>query len=798
MMCFVHSVRMMKYLKSVKYIIICSVLLLLCVLKNDAIALYEITIKGNSIIPTATVNVYAGLAQKNIVNERDIQNAINNLYATAFFSDVKIEKNNNNINISVKENYRIRKISIEGRELKRSKKNTIKKLLAVQPKSSCVLMDVYADAVIIKAFFQSDGYYAVKVDPEIIKVNDNIVDLVYNVDCGKKAKIRSIEIIGNNAVKSSKLKSLILSKEDAFFRFGSSSYNAQRLEADELMLNNYYVQKGYLDFKITSVVSELMPSKDAFIVKFVIDEGMRYTFYDFRLFNSIEGLDEKKIVDLVTLEKGEILDYNQVVVTQDKIANYLKGLGYATATVSFDILRDIKEAKAVVEFKIESGHKFYINQININNNTRTKDNVIRKFLTVKEGDYYSASKVERSRLNILSSGYFAAVNIRNSYRPNNPDLVDINIDVTETSTGNVNLNCTYSPSNGFGGSVGMAEHNFLGRGQFLSLQLGTESASKDQKYFYFGFTQPDFLDLPVNAGFDCNWKRVVNQQAKYVSNSTSVILRAQYELFNGLMQSVRYSWNHRSLSNKDKNSFTLLDFDQRYPNGASIDSSIGYTLYWQHSGHSTLSVVLKQDFPVLGGDVYHVKNDIEASLVIPLHDNGTSLRFKVSGTKIHPTEAKGVSLLDHLHTDEKVLRGFTADSIAPRIKVIHEDGTVQDQSIGGKNLYSGSIELIVPSGLPEEIGVNFGVFVDFATLYGYDLSTEFKEKYLKKWQDEGGTISYYNNMNLRASFGPVIFVRSPLLGNANIQFFYGFPISKELHDSTRKEDRFGVSIGDSF
>ena len=734
----------------------------------------KIVVKGNNRIPRETIIMYANASagDRAKFSTVQIEQIIKDLYATNFFSDVKIDHNqyNNIITITVEENPIIRKIVFEGN--KAINDESLREIVKLRPKEVYIPAQVHTDSIAIEAAYNKQGYYAIFVEPKIVKLPNNKVDLVYEIKQGEKAKIKKINFVGNKNFHADELKKNILSKEYAFYRFFSSAdmYDPDKLLMDQELLTRFYQFNGYLDFVIKSTTAELTPARDGFVVTFLIDEGVKYKIKDFLVATNIKGLQKDKLIAKISLKNNSILSLADIEKSEYAITKYLGGHGYAFAEVTHEVIRNSEKGEAIVKFIVIEGVKVYINKININNNTRTIDKVIRRKIKIEEGDYYSNTLLERSKAAIVNLGYFSSVDFKNK-RTEYADKVDIDIDVKETGTGSMNFLIGYNDQTGFMGSVSVTENNFLGKGQSVELLL---SKSTQASQAMFSFTELGFLNQPIDAGFDIYAGKIDDKYAKYCNREIGGGVRMQYELYHGIYHGLRYNLKYfKILQSGNEQSLIIRDFS-----GSAYNSSIGQTLSWAvlDSGirpSRGVKFEFIQDLAGIGGDTYYIKNQVAANFFIPLYKRNVVLNFSTRAGVISGINNRRVRLMDNLQLDQDYLRGFEQSGISPRDRKT-------DYAIGAKNYCAGTAEVSFPLGLPEEIGLTGVAFIDAAAMFGYDLNPTINDAVIDQ------------STSIRSAYGVGIVWRSPF---GKIKVNYGIPLKKEKFDNTQ---RITLSLGGMF
>lgn len=766
--------KMLKILSFFAFAVSCLCIAMSASSSDVGTKIDSVKVQGNESVLTETIKEYAGIPVPGHVDSAAIDAAVKRLFATGFFSDVHIKTSGSAVIVTVEERPMIHNIAFEGnKEIK--DKNLIKSIASAS-RSIYSLAKIEIDIKIITEMYKRHGYYSVKVNAQAIKLSHNRVDIVYEITEGKKAKIQKIEFIGNKDLKSADLKRAIMSREYVFYRFFSSvdTYDAGQVLMDQELLKQHYMNLGYADFHIESATVELTPALDAFIITFSIHEGDIYQYGDVSLKTSIKSLSIEELNAMLAPHKGSIFNLEEVSNTVSKLTDYLGSKGYAFANVDYDITKNKQNKLATVTFSVDMGKRMYINKINIVNNTRTLDNVIRRELKIAENDPYNTDKVARSRQRLLNLKYFSEVDFQNK-RTDVPDRMDIDVTVKEVPTGSVHFTLGYNTSLGAIGGVTLSEGNFLGKGQIV--ELGFQKAKKGSN-INFGFTEPKFLDKDLSAGFDAFYfSQDKSKESSYDSKTVGSTARAGYNITEYLSHGVRYTIKRERVKTDSHSTISLI---QKDIGGKRLTSGIGHTLLYDKSGGNFLFMVkgydirFSQDVTGLGGDAKYLRHEAIANLYLPLYKEEVILNFTARAGQIDGLGGKKLKLVDNFFIGEEYIRGFEPSGIGPR------DSQDKD-ALGGKIYYSGTAEMTFPLGLPEELAMRGAVFFDCATLYKLD-----------KGPALDGVTILGETSSLRSSYGVGIIWYSPL---GKIRVDYGKPMKKEPFD---KRQNIRLSLGTNF
>ena len=395
----------------------------------------SITVEGAQRLEPDTVRSYIDLKPGDSYNREALDRALKALFATELFADVQIRDNAGALVIQVKENPVINRIVLEGN--KRLKEDKIKPEIRLAPRQIFSRSKVRADVARIIELYRRQGRFAATVEPKMVMLDQNRVDVVFEITEGPKSKVRKINIIGNKKFSDGRLRGEMATKQSGLTKIFSSgtSYDPDRLAYDQQKLRQFYLTNGYADFRVISAVAELTPDKHDFIITYVVEEGERYHFGDINVESDIRDLKPETLRPLIKMRKGQWYNAKQVEDTVDTLSETAGLMGYAFADIQPQFNRD-KDARTMsVTFKVADAPRVYVERIDINGNTHTKDKVARREFRLAEGDAFNSFKVKRSRDRIQSLGFFQDKLEIEQKRGSTPDKVILEANVEEKATG---------------------------------------------------------------------------------------------------------------------------------------------------------------------------------------------------------------------------------------------------------------------------------------------------------------------------------------------------------------------------
>ncbi len=485
------------------------------------------------------------------------------LFATGLFADVKLDRQGSVLIVRVVENPIINRIAFEGNS-KLSDKD-LNSEIQLRARVVYTRTRVQNDVQRILDLYRRHARFAATVEPKIIQLSENRVDLVFEINEGPSTGVRSINFVGNTEFSDSALRGVIDTKESRWYRFFSNAdtYDPDRITYDRELLRKYYLSEGYADFRVVSAVAELTPERDGFIVTFTVDEGVRYKFGKVDVDIKLKDLPKDAVMPILTVQPGDWYDAAAVEHTIAVLTDALGTKGYAFVEVKPQITRNRDERTIDITFNVQEGPQVYVERIDINGNVRTLDKVIRREMRLVEGDAFNANKLQRSKDRIKNLGFFKKVET-NTTQGSAPDKTVVTVEVEEQSTGELSLGAGFSTTDGPLADITVREHNFLGRGQ--DLRVGTVVSFHSQQVD-LSFTEPYFLDSNVAAGFDLFEVKTSptasffsGVQPAYQQFSYGGALRAGYQLTEYLRQTLKYAVRSDDITNVQSNAalFILL------------------------------------------------------------------------------------------------------------------------------------------------------------------------------------------------------------------------------------------------
>jgi outer membrane protein insertion porin family len=709
----------------------------------------SIAVRGAERLEPATVISYSNLQPGQSYTAEVLDAALKDLYATELFADVVITgAETGNLVVTVRENPVINRIVLEGN--KRIKEDKITPEIKLAPRQIFTRSKVRADVDRIVELYKRQGRFAATVEPKIVQLDQNRVDLVFEIHEGDKSKVRAINIIGNEKFGDGQLRKEMFTRQaGGIFGFMKSndSYDPDRLAADQQKLRSFYLTQGYADFRVVSALAELTPDRRDFIITYVVEEGDRYKFGAIEAESAVRDLTADQIKQMVRLKPGTWFNAKSVEDTVTGLNEIAGNLGYAFADITPAYERDAEKKEMAITFRVGETPRVYVERIDIQGNTVTRDKVVRREFRINEGDAFNAIKLKRSQDRIQSLGFFQEkLEIKQS-QGSAPDRVLLSLDVEEKATGQLQLSAGYSSLEKAILSASVSQNNFMGKGQELSAGVNYSRYSKSVQ---LGFAEPYFLDRSILLGGDIFRRdyeafNIVdgNRNTTYSQTSTGGGLRLGFPITEFITSGIRYSLVQDNITLGDVY-FTDPDGAGPLPEvctagqylcdelGKRITSAVGHSVIFDDTNGIRATrgqrLLLSQDFAGLGGDVKYIRSRADATKFWGL-GRGFIFSAHAEGGYIHPLQKEPNEFTDAVRLTDRFygpqMRGFDIRGIGPRV-VRHsvDDDTgelldiISDDALGGRAYYMGRIELEFPlSAALRNMGLRPSAFVDVGSVW---------------------------------------------------------------------------------
>lgn len=687
-----------------------------------------IEVTGNRRIESSTIIAYMVAQPGQAFSQQAVNDSVKTLYATGLFSSVDITRSGSVLNVTVAENPTVSQVFFVGNKSVDDK--AAKAAISLQPNSVYTPQIAEADRGALLAAYAAKGYYNADVSVSVIKLDENRVNVVFNCTDGDAPKISRVLFTGNAHFSQGTLREVVSTREYYWWRFlsGSTSYSADRVQYDEYLLHKFYLHKGYAQMQIISANASLSPNRKSFYLTYTISEGQRYKVKSVKIVSGIRNLSPDALRGLVPVSAGDWFDGDALQEGVEALNKRALDLGYAFATVNPDIEIVPNSNELTITLNVVNGPRVWIQRIDITGNTRTEDKVIRRELTVAEGDAYNQTKIDDSTKNLKNLGFFKDQKLTTS-PGSTPNQVVLNTQVQEQATGQFSLGGGYSSSLGALLNAGLSQNNILGTGNNASInallaQRGTQ--------INIGYTDPYFLDRNLIAGGDI-FRTVTNsytgtgQNYAYSESSVGGDVRLGYRFNAHVTQSYTYTLSSRNIYNiaTGSSSNLYLQNEAGYSSLSQLSQSLSFDyLDSDQTPTSGLLMNLSVDLAGLGGEAKFVRLSPTVSYYIPLEhllgDPRWVVKLAASGGYLEDLGNYQDKIEDRFFVGGDSLRGFADGGIGPYAEPVYTNGvqTSSGGQIGGRYMWTASTEMHFPLPISRDLGISGFAFVDMGSLWG--------------------------------------------------------------------------------
>jgi len=748
--------------------------------QEERFTINRILVRGNQRIDQTTVLSYLPIQPGDVVDAAVLDVAVRTLTRTQLFADVQLGVLNGDLIVEIVENPIINQVVFEGNGAVSEDK--LREEVTLRPRGIYTRARIQEDVGKIVELYRLSGRISATVTPKIVQLEQNRVDVVFEINEGPETGVRAITFLGNSAYSDSDLREIMVTQQSAWYRLFTTNdnYDPNRLDYDREQLRKFYTNRGYYDFRVLSAISELAPDDSAFSITLTVDEGDRYNFGTVDVVTENDRLNPDFLKRLLPIRTGDLYESDRIESAVDALTFAAGSAGYAFVEIEPNFRANPETDTVDITFNIKEGQRVYVDRINVIGNTRTLDNVVRREMMLTEGDAFNRTLLERSRNNLRALGFFKDVTVGEA-RGTAPDRSVVNVTVEEQPTGELSVGAGFSSVDSFVVNLGITERNFRGRGQNVVARVEWGSL---RQQIDFRFTEPKFLGRDLRAGFDAFHSRYdLSEFSSYDYRSTGGGLRLSYPLNGYTLLSTRYFLKSdeiivpQGFCSGISGANALCD-----QVGSFLNSSAGYTLLVDRRNDPVRptrgwSGTLRQDFAGIGGDVNYIKTEADVAAYWGITPSwivtATASMGYIAGWGGDP-----IRINDRFFKGGNSFRGFETAGIGPRDLT---PGTNRD-ALGGNFYAVGTLEMTVPNGLPEEYGIRTSIFTDVGTLGVLD------SRYTTT---AGGVLNpnIVDELALRASAGVSIHWRSPM---GPIRFDLSQIIGQQEYDKT-ETFRFSTS-----
>ena len=670
-------------------------------------------VRGNQRVHTETILTYAGLQRGKEVTAGELNAAYQKIIESGVFESVDLDPRGNTLVISVVEYPTINIISFEGN--KRLDDDALGELIESSSRRVFNAAQAERDAALIAEAYSQQGRIAARVTPRIIRRSDNRVDLVFEIAEGGAVEIERVSFVGNRVYSDRRLRRVMETKQAGLLRafFRSDTLIEDRIEFDKQVLTDFYMSRGYIDFRVLSANVELTREKDAFFLVMNVQEGQQFKFGQISTTSEMSQADADIFQDALKIKPGVVYSPSLVEESIARLERLGIRQGIDFLRVEPRITRNDPDLTLDIEFVLTKGPRIFVERIDIEGNTTTLDRVIRQQFRIVEGDPFNPREIRESAERIRALGFFAAAGVQAREGSSN-DQVVIDVDVEEQATGSLNVGGSYSTSDGFGVAIGLTENNFLGRGQRLNFEWS--NAAQSEKYI-IGFTEPNLLGRRLRFDLDLGYSEADSNYASFDNDRTFFIPSVTFRLAENSRLNLRYEWDSKEMSERDD--VTTGDVVEAEIGQGDLSSSalgLRYVYDTRLTGLNPNAGVLFEIGAAaagLGGDNEFIKTSGRVVAQTRIRNEEVRLRASLEFGALNWRGNTSSRTVDRYQLGPQVFRGFEPGGIGPR-----DQSNGADDPLGGNYYGVLRLEADFPLGLPEEYGIRGGIFYDIGNLWG--------------------------------------------------------------------------------
>ena len=678
----------------------------------------DIQVEGLQRITTGTVYNYLPIKVGDRLDEHLAEQVLRELFKTGFFKDIKLARQGDVLLVRVQERPSIAEIKLSGNKDIGTEdiKKSLKQIGLAEGRVFDRSMLDKVEQELVRQYY-NNGKYAVHVKSTVKSLERNRVAVSIDITEGEVAKIRAINIVGNRAFSEKELLDDFQLGPTGPFSFFSSSdkYSKQRLAGDLETLRSYYMDRGYIDFNITSTQVSITPDKRHVYITINIKEGDRFTVGEIALGGKLV-VDEPQLRELIKLQPGETFSRSKVTQAVNSITERISAEGYAFANVNAipDYNRDKRQVS--LRFFVDPGKRVYVRRINISGNTKTRDDVVRREIRQMEGGLLAIEKLNLSRRRLNRLGYFGQVNIETPAVPGTPDQVDVNVSVTEQPSGSFSAGIGYSQAQGALVNASITQNNFLGTGTSNSLTINN---SKVNTIYSFSYTNPYYTRDGISRGFRAFYRETNAGNANVARYLTDVYGGGvNYGLPLNENNTFRFGldYEHTYLKTTDNTPQEFQDFINE--NGDKYDvfnASVGWIYDSRNRSLFPTEGVrnkLNLQIAIPGSTLEYYKVELNHKRYIPIGKKSTILLRGEVNYGDGLGDLSGPPPFEYFYTGgSQSVRGFQANSLGPRSVT----GT-SDRSLGGTVETVGGVEFLFPPSADND-SLRLALFADVGNVY---------------------------------------------------------------------------------
>ena len=775
-----HAARATVLIRAFGVMMISCVWMVQAAQAND-FEITEIIVDGNRRIETETIRSYTEIETPAVLAIGEVNDAVQRVRDSNLFETVTAEVQGNKLKVTVVEFPTVNEVVFEGND--RLGEKQLSALVRSQSRRIYSVSQVRDDANAIAEAYANQGRIAASVEPRIIRRSDNRVDVIFEIAEGGVVEIERLSFVGNRTFSDRRLRRVLNTKQAGLLRIfvQRDTYVEDRVEFDKQVMTDFYNSRGYIDFQVQAVTSELSKTKDSFFLTFFVQEGPQFFFGKITTTSDLEDVDTGDFENAIKTEQGDIYSPALVENTITRMERRALELGLDFVRVEPRVTRNNEGRALDIDFNLSRGPRVFVERIDIAGNTTTLDRVIRRQFKVVEGDALNPREIRASAERIRALGFFARSNVT-TREGSAPNQRIVEISVTEKPTGNLKFGANYNSANGVGLVASFREENFLGRGQATSFGINTTTSTRG---FNFGFKEPSLFNRDLSLSFGVDYRGTNKNNARYNTGSFEIDAALGFPVSESGFFTPKLFYETEELRDVTTSSAVITG---EAAEGDRKTLGLGYTYSFDNrrtglNPNSGLFLRLSQDFG-LTGDARFVRTNVKLGGETYVRNEDFKVTAILEGGALSYAGGSSSRVTDRFFLGSGLFRGFAPGGLGPR--EVDTSNSIND-ALGGEYYAVARFETQFPIGLPEEYGIEFGAFFDAGSVWGLDSAHVGKGAN----QAPANTI-LYDEFTLRAVAGVSIFWNTPI---GPLRFNFTDAVKTAEYDV---EQNFDLTISASF
>ncbi len=775
-----HAARATVLIRAFGVMMISCVWMVQAAQAND-FEITEIIVDGNRRIETETIRSYTEIETPAVLAIGEVNDAVQRVRDSNLFETVTAEVQGNKLKVTVVEFPTVNEVVFEGND--RLGEKQLSALVRSQSRRIYSVSQVRDDANAIAEAYANQGRIAASVEPRIIRRSDNRVDVIFEIVEGGVVEIERLSFVGNRTFSDRRLRRVLNTKQAGLLRIfvQRDTYVEDRVEFDKQVLTDFYNSRGYIDFQVQAVTSELSKTKDSFFLTFRVQEGQQFSFGKITTTSDLEDVDPGDFENAIKIEQGDIYSPALVENTITRMERRALELGLDFVRVEPRVTRNNEGLALDIDFNLSRGPRVFVERIDIAGNTTTLDRVIRRQFKVVEGDALNPREIRASAERIRALGFFASSNVT-TREGSAPNQRIVEVSVTEKPTGNLKFGANYNSANGVGLVASFREENFLGRGQATSFGINTTTSTRG---FNFGFKEPSLFNRDLSLSFGVDYRGTSKNNARYNTGSFEIDAALGFPVSESGFFTPKLFYEAEELTDVTTSSAVITG---EAAEGDRKTLGLGYTYSFDNrrtglNPKSGMFLRLSQDFG-LAGDARFVRTNVKLGGETYVRNEDFKVTAILEGGALSYAGGSSSRVTDRFFLGSGLFRGFAPGGLGPR--EVDTSNSIND-ALGGEYYAVARFETQFPIGLPEEYGIEFGAFFDAGSVWGLDSAHVGSGAN----QAPANTI-LYDEFTLRAVAGVSIFWNTPI---GPLRFNFTDAVKTAEYDV---EQNFDLTISASF